>query len=299
MRYIDPGCEKFIFEAKRLEEEYSLACDWISSFGIDYKKTRFGNYGKDLADFVENKGRVDAKENIRQFFNAHLEANEIIRIKNAFDNFSGAADFEVIKKSVSGQRFRTGSATDKSRDFAFELGVASRFIKAGYNVELTSLSDVVAEVGGRTLFVECKRIKSFRQLEKRVKEAHKQLENRFNGEKSHLSRGMIALNITDILNPDSMPVLVNSFEDYRKLSSETLKSFVQDNASTLSKKRCRKTLAALTEFSTQGFVMAEEKEECSFFNCREGNIYFYPMKARDHGFINGFWAHLGDQNISG
>jgi hypothetical protein len=297
VKYIDPGYDKFIIDAEKLKEEYQFACEWISSYGIDYEKTRFGDYERDFLEFLNKKGKVEAKESLRMFFNAHLEANELIRIKNVFDKHNELVDHDSIKKTVSGQKFRNGSKKDQSRDFAFELGVATRFIKAGYYVELNNLADLVAQVNGRTLYVECKRIKSQRQLEKRVKEANKQLESRFLIDKNHLSRGMVALNLTDILNPDAMPVLQTSFEAYRRFSAEALKHFVQVNLEAFTKKRSSKSLAVLTEFSTQGFILAERKEDCSFVNCREGNVSIYAEKVKDRGFVNGFWRRLGNQDL--
>ncbi|WP_141243427.1 hypothetical protein [Vreelandella boliviensis] len=107
---------------------------------------------------------------------------------------------------------------------------------------------------------------------------------------------MVALNLTDILNPDAMPILQTSFETYRHFSAEALKHFVRGHLEIFAMKRSSKTLAVLTEFSTQGFILAERKEDCSFVNCREGNVSLHSMKAKDRDFVNGFWRRLGNQD---
>jgi len=254
LRYIEPGCDKYIIDSDELEKQYNEACDWISNLGFEYRKNRFGIYKQDIEKFLNN-GKVESpSEELKRFFNAHLEANELIRLKNSFMNFDCSEILETIKKSVSGQRFRNASKTDQSRDFAFELGVASRFINAGYNVDLRTISDLVVKIDDITLFVECKRIKSIQQLEKRVKEANTQISNRISVNTSSKARGLIALNLTDIINPEAMPIISTSVEEYRNASAETLKSFVLQHRDTLSKHKSNKCLGVFTEFSTQGVI---------------------------------------------
>ena len=295
--YIDPGSDKYIAESKDIEKRYIEACEWVSEFGIEYKKTRFGAYEKDVDEFIKNKGKEGARESIRIFMNAQLEASELIRLKTTFESIDSTEIIETIKKAVSGQRFRNASKSDQSRDFAFELGVASRFIKAGYHVDLRSISDLVVDVNGRTLYVECKRIKSIKQIEKRVKSANKQIKTRIEQDKSSKSRGMIALNVTDIINVDAEAVITPSLEIYRQQSAETLKGFVLENKGILSKGKHKKCLGVLTEFSTQGFIHASEVKDSAFAHIREGNIYQYPLKKEEGEFLNSFMFKLGNQHI--
>ena len=295
MIYIDPGSDKHIVESRLIESEYKDACQWISDLGIEYKRTRFGNYEKDLDEFIKTGGKENAKESVQTFFNAHLEANELIRIKNAFDSFNSTQALDTIKKAVTGQRFRNGSKSDQSRDFAFELSMASRFLKAGYEVDLRTITDIVVEINGKTLYVECKRIKSEKQLEKRVKEANKQTKTRITTSKSSSARSFIALNLTDVINPNAMPMVETSLDSYTRISAETLKNFVMLNKSTLSKNQHNKCLGVFTEFTTQGFI--NKPDNYALVNLREGNFYQYRLKKSDHDFLNKFYPKLGNQNI--
>lgn len=295
--YIDPGSNKYIAESKDIERQYIEACEWISEFGIEYKKTRFGAYENDLNEYTKNKSKVGAKEAVRISMNARLEANELIRLKTTLESIDSTEIIETIKKAVSGQRFRNASKSDQSRDFAFELGVASRFVKAGYHVDLRSVSDLVVDINGRTLYVECKRIKSLKQLEKRVKAANKQIKKRIEQDKSSKSRGMIALNLTDIINSDAEPVITPSLEIYRQQSADTLKEFLITNKSTLSKGKHSKCLGVLTEFSTQAFINNPSIEESAFAYIRESNVYQYQLKKEDSEFLYSFMLKLGNQHI--
>lgn len=295
--FIEPDCEKFIHEGKQLEEAYSKACEWISSFGVPYKKTRFGAYEKDLEEFLKGGGPKDAKESVATFMNAHKEANELVRIMNIYKSFDTEDILEPIKKMTSGQKFRNATTKDQSRDFAFELGVASRFIKAGYPVDLRGISDLVVDINGTRLYVECKRMKSFKQLGKRVQEANKQIRTRLSTDQSSKSRGIIALNVTDIVMEDNTPIIFSKIEDYQQASAQTLKDFVMNNKETLSNKRVNKCLGVLTEFTTQGIIYEPDTKEMDFAHIREGNIYTYPMSKTEEGFLSSFWKKLGNQNI--
>jgi len=296
-KYIDPGVEKFIAESKELENAYSEACEWISSLGITYKKTRFGAYEKDVGDFLTKRSNETSEESVKIFMNAHMEAHELIRIKKAFESLDSENYLETIKKTVAGQKFRNASDNDQSRDFAFELGIASRFLKAKYDVDLRSISDLIVHIDGRKLYVECKRLKSYNQLEKRVRAANKQIKLRLNNDVSTKSRGMIALNLTDIINPNAKPIIAASVEEYRDMSAFTLKDFVLSNKPKLSMSRHKKCLGVFTEFTTQGIIYTDRVEDMAFVNIREGNIYQYQLQNADTAFLNGFWKKLGNQHI--
>lgn len=296
-KYIDPGYEKFIAESNELETAYSEACDWVSSFGVVYKKTRFGSYEKDIKGFIANRGNEPAKESVKTFMNAHMEANELIRIKKAFDSFDNNHVIESIKKSVSGQKFRNATSHDQSRDFAFELGVASRFLKANYEVDIKSISDLIVNIDGRKLYVECKRIKSYKQLEKRVRHANSQIKTRLDQDSSSKSRGMIALNVTDIINPNATPVITKSIEEYRAGSAEMLKQFVLNEKHHYLKNRHKKCLAVITEFTTQGLIYTDNVKDTALVNVREGNIYQHLLQKEDADFLDSFWEKLGNQHI--
>ena len=295
--YIELDCEKFIHESREIDQSYAEACEWISSFGVPYEKTRFGAYEKDVVNFLSGKDVSDAKESISIFMNAHKEANELVRIMNVYKSFNSEEILEPIKKMTSGQRFRNATTKDQSRDFAFELGVASRFIKVGFQVDLRGISDLVVDIKGTTLYVECKRLKSSSQLAKRTKAANEQIKRRLSADKSSKSRGLVALNVTDIVMDSNDPLVFPTVEDYQETSAKTLKSFVLSNEDMFMSKRVKKCLGVFTEFTTQGIILSKDSSEMSFANVREGNIYQYPLSASEHDFINSFWKSLGNQDV--
>lgn len=293
--YIDYNCEKYFLQQRLIYEQYKEACQWISDLGIEYKRSRFGDYERDFVEFIRVGKAEDKEERLKVFFNAHLEALDLIRVKNTLGSIKSRQVIETIKKSVSGQKFRNGSNADQSRDFAFELSMAGRFIKAGYDVDLRTITDIVAEIDGRRLYVECKRIKSGKQLQKRVKEAYKQTKGRLEKDRSSRSRSLVALNLTDLINPNAMPVIAPTVDSYKSISTQTLEAFVNSNKNILLKNQHTKSLGIFTEFTTQGLVA--DSDEFALLNSREAQITSGNLKPTDFDFLLSFGGKLGNQSV--
>jgi len=216
---VDNRPDNFVHQFEDVIEMYSEVCDWFNELGFSYSKNRYGLYKRHFDKFIEmakTSTVPDDKDELirfkRQFDNAYIEVNEIIRIYNNLKSINSSEFIEQIKIIVSGQEFRANSDNDQARDFLFELSVACRFIKAGFSVSLTGICDVVVDLGDDgTLFVECKRIKSENKIDKNVKKANKQIVKRVQLHKSSKVKGLVAINVTDLLPktnmffPDSMP----------------------------------------------------------------------------------------------
>jgi hypothetical protein len=82
---------------------------------------------------------------------------------------------EKLNQVVGGRDFAALDKDSSSRNTQFELRIASYFCQAGYSVDMSTPTDIVATHDGVTYFVECKRVTSSAALNKRLKEAKKQL----------------------------------------------------------------------------------------------------------------------------
>lgn len=87
------------------------------------------------------------------------------------------------------------------RDFSFELSMAAKFVSAGLTVDFGHDADLRVPLNDLTFFVECKRLKSPQQIQKRIKEGAKQLHKRYvKSETPHKARGMLAISIGKTVN---------------------------------------------------------------------------------------------------
>jgi len=80
-----------------------------------------------------------------------------------------------LKTIVSGRDFAALDADSHSRNTQFELRIASYFCQAGYDVDLSTETDIIALSDSVAFYCECKRVGSANQLQKRLSDAKKQL----------------------------------------------------------------------------------------------------------------------------
>lgn len=125
---------------------------------------------------------------------------------------TSGADFAALDRNVL------------SRNTQYELRVASYFARAGYDVDLSGLTDIVAVGAGRTIHVECKRIGSAKQLSKRIKEAVAQLRARMpRSTSTHGHFGLVAADVTKVAFTRNGLTMAVTPEHARDIIQEKLK----------------------------------------------------------------------------
>ncbi len=233
--------KQYAHQLNSLISLYAEACEWLGDLGIAYSKNRYGLYKQSFEKFTALANKPNALEDEdllgfkREFDNAYLEVNQLIRIYDSLRGVDSGEFIEQVKKVASGQEFRASSENDQARDFLFELSVASRFIKAGYKTTLTGICDVVVDLlDDGMLFVECKRIKSQAKIGTNIKKASKQISSRMDYESSSKIYGLIAINVTDLL-PSVSFLRPSSTQAgtavHRTLSNNFIKTNLEDIAS--------------------------------------------------------------------
>jgi len=179
---------------------YRETCEWFSSIGFEWADTRYGIYENHFAKFeelAELKGASSVDIEIKHAFdNAYLEANEIVRVYSDLRQFEHTQFYEQLRKALSGQEYRGRVDNDQARDFLFELSTATRFLRAGCEVELSEVCDIVAEIPEGTIFIECKRMKSVNKIAKNIKKASEQIKKRIGKKPSTKLMGMVQADTT-------------------------------------------------------------------------------------------------------
>ena len=106
---------------------------------------------------------------------------------------------EKLRTIVRGADFAALDRNTESRNTQFELRIASYLARAGYRLDFSSLTDIVATRKRTTYFVECKRVASPGQLKRRIKEAVDQISLRMpkNG-LFHGRHGIVAIDVTKV-----------------------------------------------------------------------------------------------------
>ncbi|EPI2816195.1 hypothetical protein ACS0KV_003412 [Vibrio alginolyticus] len=251
---MENNTKNYVHKFEELLALYEDVCNWFDELGFSYTRHRYGVYKKHLENFLrmaEEKAFPKDKKDLLTFKagfdSAYIEVHEIIRVYNGLKNIESSEFLEQIKKVASGREIRQKEGDDQARDFLFELSIAARFIKAGYSVSLTGVCDVVVDLGANgTLFVECKRIKSQNKIAANVKKANKQLIKRIKAAKTSKVRGLVAINVTDLL-PYTLDLQPDSPQSVTYIHRGVSNKFTSDNATSLAEGMNRKCLGVMCE----------------------------------------------------
>ncbi|MCR8924336.1 hypothetical protein NO559_16295 [Dasania sp. GY-MA-18] len=297
MQYEEIPFNHYLKDGEETLIRYEESCDWLESLGFNYKASRYNQY-KDSIDNLSNvlegsPSDSDLEKSFHAYLNAYAEAIDLIRVKSAMDGADFDSFKDRLKKVVSGSAFRNSSMKDQSRNFLFELNIAARFISGGYEVDLNHKADLVTFVGDTKLYVECKRIRSINKVSSNIKKANSQILNRLKNDKSSKSRGMIAINVNDILNPDNDMVVTESVEDLHRLNSEHLNQFVEFHEDKLKPKESKKTIGVFCEYINQ--AMVNEKDEIKACNCRGGKLYQYREGGINEKLVREIAQNIANQ----
>lgn len=163
---------------------------------------------------------------------------------------SGPADYREEAVATSSNR---------ARNIAFELHVMEKLVGAGIELDFGIATDIAAKFDGRSILFECKRPQSSRKVEAAVRYAFKQLERKYGEPVRVRHRGIIALDITKVVNPDFMLYVQPDAVKIDAGTANMVDSFLNQNARFWQTSRNRKTIAVLVKLSMMG--VNQEKDE--------------------------------------
>lgn len=239
--------------------EYSEALAWMRDMGLRVEPTRAAKYGKVLSSLVAaHRGGKAKWDNLPFSFGETLaafgEVNELLRI---FRGMKEAADPELVAKLrhvLSGCFGRPEhKVTDPARDYSFELMVASRFRLAGFEVSLKGLADLTVRMGEDVMFIECKRLRSLQGVRRNVREAAMQLGRRY-GKAGAREWGLIALSVTDGVNPEQMILPKPTQEEVEAAMARVVDGFITKQCHVWQQVGDRRLLGAMVEFAAVGVL---------------------------------------------
>lgn len=191
----------------------NAACEWLNDHGLHYPRTRIGEYKRhlnELANYWE-QGKIEELLRIRDFptlLNSSHEASELSYIYKGLASLPGSSVTSRLQEFIKGppsSKNENASSSNRGRNIAFELYTAARLAEAGFTIDLTKEADIIVHILDHEVFVECKRPQKDHQVNSNVKAALRQLESRYtSASRPEMARGIIAVAIGKILNPDML-----------------------------------------------------------------------------------------------
>lgn len=204
-----------------------------------------------------------------------------------------------LRGITSGTPFRSAQAHDPARDISFELSIAGRFIKAGLEVDLSQVADVVVRCDRYTIYVECKRITSEKQVEKRISEAYQQASRRIASSASSQAKGLCAFEVSEIINPQLEMYTVTGPLEFQHATSQQLASYVFGKRYIVQKHSKKGVLGSLFQYIAQGYSIDEASQEIQLTNNRGASFFNTTRTASEATLVDSFLERLSNQGMNG
>lgn len=278
--------QTYVDASRRLDD----ACTWLEGLGIDYSRTRVGRYKILFSDFatyqLAKKLDVFFEQHANVWVNAVHEVAELMRM---YEGLSGSSDPNLVSRlrnSSRGHELFVLDNDDRSgRDFSFELSVAAKFARHGYEINFGHEADIEVIVEGTTFYVECKRLKSPRKVQSRIKDGLKQLHKRYvkSSDPSN-ARGLLALAIGKAVNSSLGLLEANNAESLGEKAFAHNAAFIEKYKSYWQINVDQRTLGAVIVLDTPGMLRSEKKlvtvHEVNMNNCISVNTKDYQLLLR-------------------
>jgi hypothetical protein len=172
---------------------------YLESRGLRASHTRLGEYVRFYERFFS--GSCSDKEIQDNLLFVMREVDEWRWIYKGLMKKEPEGFFDLLKEALGGPAFaKDETANTRPRNIQLELRVGSYFLQSGFDITFLGLSDLVVDVDGYPVFVECKRLNSPRQVIRRATESVRQLKRRYQIAKGH-SYGLVVLDVSRVIHP--------------------------------------------------------------------------------------------------
>ncbi len=189
----------------KIREKYSNAVDWMSDIGVKIGPNRLSNYSR----LIENKTYIESKgkDVFPDYVSSMFEIYHFLEVYSAFKDTPKEQLNSIVSKldkSVNGPKNTSEetSKTTEARNYLFEAVTAARLHRPSSDLEaiLKTDSDTGVQIGNNKIWIECKRITTPNKIYDNVRKATTQLETVLKRKVGSGHRGLVALDISKILN---------------------------------------------------------------------------------------------------
>lgn len=222
--------KRTIMYGRDLEEKTKVIIEWLSMHGLAGKKSRYSQYISEINSFY--RAALPFPDNIYKLFNNSRDSvGELLIINDIYDRFPEEKSIgfqDRLKKAINGPIYANENGVplqkqpDSSRDFLFELFVASWLSRLGYSLSFDNESDVFSSKNGINLICQCKRIYSQNKVERNIKKAGKQLKESISNYDKSI--GMIVLDISNFIFFSQVGEFDNE-DDFMKIINDQIDFF--------------------------------------------------------------------------
>lgn len=200
-----------------IAEDYERAVQWVQQAGFPVERGRLAEYRKIITTLSANFqtdgwGDLDNPVHRDSACTTLLEIRELVSIFKGLSGVDAPAAVAGLKHYLKGPVLPTredpGNASNRPRNLGFELYLNALFAYAGLEPTYGNTADLTFSCSGRCFFVEAKRPLSAPAAETAVRVAKRQLIARLNSNGNGQAFGLVALDLSKVINPQNkvMPV---------------------------------------------------------------------------------------------
>ena len=191
-------------------EQYTAAMRWMADLGIQLSLRRTSHYERIVhhwKDAYKSASADEGRQVFPDFVSSMFEVSDFVNIHKAFKGVPADQLTSIIAKLQKGVNGPINAADETpdstaARNFLFEVAVAAKAHRPdrGVNAILDARSDTGISLNGKKIWVECKRVTTVERIESNTRKASSQLETVLAGEVGSGHRGIVALDVSKILN---------------------------------------------------------------------------------------------------
>lgn len=243
-------------------EQYSAAMAWMKGLGIRLSPGRTAHYARVIQHWT-GAYRTATEEEGRQVFpdfvSSMFEVFDFVRIHQAFSSVPASQLTSITQKlqaAVNGPVDAADETPDSTaaRNFLFEVTVAAKAHRPdrGVTAILDAGSDTGIRLDDKKLWIECKRVTTVHKIESNARKASSQLERVLASELGAGHRGIVALDISKILNRGDKIYIARDDNELRESVDHIMDQFIQDHShiwQRVYQRRQRKIIGTIIRFS--------------------------------------------------
>lgn len=242
--------------------QYLAAMHWMRGLGITLSPGRTSHYEKVVGHWKDAHKTATADEG-RQIFpdfvSSMFEIFDFVSIYKAFGGVSAHQLTSVVQKLQKGVNGPINAADETpnstaARNFLFEVAVAAKAHRPDKGVEaiLDARSDAGIRLNGKKLWVECKRVTTIDKIESNARKASSQLEKILAGEVGSGHRGIVAMDVSKILNRGDKIFVTRNDNELLESVDRKMDQFIQKHShiwQRVYERRHKKIIGTIIRFS--------------------------------------------------
>lgn len=201
-----------------ITDNYEAALKWVNAVGFNVDRGRHLDYRKTIETLrrqFSTQGWGDLTDDIyrEKIYTALLESRELVSIFRGLSTLTDESATEGLRHYVKGPALPTQeqakNASNRARNFGFELYLNALFAHAGLRPEYGTNADLSFTINQLRVFVEAKRPMTKQAISTSLRLAMRQLTTRLKVHEQTDQAGIVALDLSKVINPGNrvMPVL--------------------------------------------------------------------------------------------